>query len=344
MREQSVLLLFDPRMIEHDPGAGHPERPDRLRAVHEALRELPGVTWRSPEPVPRGALCRVHTEHHVDAIDSLRGQRAALDPDTHVSPGSVEAAWLAAGAGVDAVEALFAPEPAQRRAICLVRPPGHHAEADRAMGFCLFNNIAVAAAHALATDRCKRVLVVDWDVHHGNGTQHTFYERNDVLFFSSHQYPFYPGTGGLAEVGRGRGLGHTVNVPMPPGVDGPDLVAIYREILVPLAHAYDPELILVSAGFDAHHRDPLAQLAVDEGSYAQLCALVRDLADQHAAGRMALFLEGGYDLVGLSESMRACAEVLSGRRSPTIDDSAPSDRAGRIIADVRRQHRQFWPL
>ncbi len=259
-----VLLLTDPAMLAHDPGPGHPERPARLEAALAALRAQPvaGTDWRAPGPATREQVARVHDPMYVDAVDALRGQYAVLDGDTFTSPRTVEAAWLAAGAAIEAVEAVVRGE--ARRAFALVRPPGHHAERDHAMGFCFFNNIAIAAAHARESLGCERVLIVDWDVHHGNGTQHTFEERRDVLVFNTHQFPLYPGTGGAPETGRGEGDGFTVNVPLPRGSGDADYAAVYEQLLIPIAEAYRPDLVLVSAGFDAHRDDPLSDMAVTE--------------------------------------------------------------------------------
>ena len=339
---EDVLLVSDDAMMGHVPGAGHPERPDRLRAVLDKLRDCPvdGARWAAPDPVTRNALERVHHEGYVDSVDALRGHRVALDADTVVSPGTVDAAYLAAGAAIDVATAVVNGD--ADRAFALVRPPGHHAEADRAMGFCLFNNIAIAAAHACAALGCQRVLIVDWDVHHGNGTQHAFFDRNDVLLFSAHRYPFYPGTGGFDEVGIGDGAGFTVNVPLPGGFGDPEYLAVFQEVLVPLAATFEPDLVLVSAGFDAHCRDPLGGMAVTDQGFAALCALVRDLADRHASGRLALILEGGYDLAALAGSVHASVEVLAGVAQRSVDPA--SHAAARVIEQVREVHKRFRSL
>ncbi len=313
---RDVLLLVDDTMLGHDPGPHHPERPDRLRAIVAALRGSPvaGVRWVVPRPAPREAIERIHEPAYVDGIERLRGRSAALDLDTTVSPGSIPAALLAAGAAIDAVTAVTAGD--ARCAFALVRPPGHHAEAQRAMGFCLFNNIAIAAAHARAALGCQRVLIVDWDVHHGNGTQHAFYDRSDVLYFSTHRSPFYPGTGGADEVGAGEGAGHTVNVPLGARCGDAEYAAIFDELLGPVADAYRPDLLLVSAGFDAHRDDPLGGMGVTAEGFAALCGRVRGITQRHAGDRLVLILEGGYDLGALAESVHACVEVLAGATCP----------------------------
>jgi acetoin utilization deacetylase AcuC-like enzyme len=330
-------------MLAHDPGPGHPERPARLEAVLGALRAraVPGTEWRAPRPATREQVARVHDPVNVDADDALRGQYAVLDGDTFTSPGTVEAAWLAAGAAIEAVEAVVRGE--ARRALALVRPPGHHAERDHAMGFCFFNNIAVAAAHARQVLGCERVLIVDWDVHHGNGTQHTFEDRRDVLVFNTHQAPLYPGTGGAPETGRGEGDGFTVNVPLPRGSSDADYAAVYDQLLLPIAEAYRPDLVLVSAGFDAHRDDPLADMAVTEEGFAHLCGVVGGIADGCAEGRLVLLLEGGYDLAGLSRSVRRCIEVLAGADTPDVRGT-PGSAASAALHRARVIQSRHWPV
>ncbi|MCU0231683.1 MAG: histone deacetylase [Acidobacteria bacterium] len=338
-----VLLYTDPAMLAHDPGPGHPERPARLEAVLAALRARPvaGTEWRAPRAATREQVARVHDPVYVDAVEALRGQYAVLDGDTFTSPRTVEAAWLAAGAAVDAVEAVVRGE--ARRAFALVRPPGHHAERDHAMGFCFFNNVAIAAAHAREALGCERVLIVDWDVHHGNGTQHTFEERRDVLVFNTHQFPLYPGTGGAPETGRGAGEGFSVNVPLPRGSGDTEYAAVYDELLEPIAEAYRPDLVLVSAGFDPHGADPLSDMTVTAEGFAHLCGVVRGIADAHAGGRLVLLLEGGYDLVALAQSARACIEVLAGGAAPDLRGT-PASAAAAALHRARVIQSRHWPV
>jgi acetoin utilization deacetylase AcuC-like enzyme len=344
--DSDVLLLADDQMLDHDPGPDHPERPDRLRAVVAALRDTPvaGTRWAEPRAASREAIERIHDADFVNLIEGLRGRSAILDLDTTVSPGSVPAAFLAAGAAIDAVEAVFSGD--TPNAFALVRPPGHHAEARRAMGFCLFNNIAVAAAHARAVLGCNRVLIVDWDVHHGNGTQHAFYDRRDVLFFSTHRSPFYPGTGDADEVGAGEGTGHTVNVPLTEPCGDAEFAAIFDELLTPIADAYQPDLVLVSAGFDAHADDPLGGMGVTTRGFGSLCARVRDIARRHSGDRLVLVLEGGYDLGSLAASAHACVEVLAAPPSPpaTAEPASRAHAGAGIIDRVRHAQRDHWPL
>jgi acetoin utilization deacetylase AcuC-like enzyme len=337
-----TLLLTDDRMLDHDAGPSHAERPDRLRAIHAELRRAPiaQVEWRTPQSASSEAVSRVHTSRYVQFIESLRGRTGALDPDTVVSPGSVPTAFLAAGAAIDAVTAVVRGE--ARRSFALVRPPGHHAEPDRAMGFCLFNNIAIAAEHARSELGCQRVLIVDWDVHHGNGTQNAFEDRRDVLVFNTHRYPFYPGTGAATETGTGEGKGFTVNVPLPAELGDADYAAIFREMLVPVAETYRPDLILVSAGFDPHRDDPIGDMKVTEDGFAHLCGVVKDVADAVCGGKLALILEGGYDLQGLAKSVRGCVEVLAGATPPTPSGSAL--RGEQALREAIKAQQAYWPV
>lgn len=328
-----VFLVGDRRMTAHDPGQGHPERPARLDAVLDALEDK-DIT--PAQPAPRDTLERIHPVGYVDAIEALRGQRARVDADTVVSERSVEAALLAAGAAVQAVEAIARGH--SRRAFAFTRPPGHHAEPQRPMGFCLLSNVAIAAAHARAALGYERVLVVDWDVHHGNGTQRAFWDRDDVLFFSLHQSPLYPGGGEVAERGHGPGEGHTINLPLPAGCGDGGYRAAFDDVLRPLAQRFAPDLILVSAGYDAHRADPLGGMEVSTEGFASLCGVVRDIADEHADGALALVLEGGYDLDALSASVRSCVEVLEGSTPPPR--ARPSTREAQIVESLAAMHRE----
>jgi len=337
-----TLLFHDDRFLAHDPGATHPESPARLRAIIQGLERSPlrGTRLVTPEAASREQLERVHHPSYVEEILALDGEHRILDQDTTLSPGSVQAALLSAGAAIDAVTAVSSGQ--AKNAFSLSRPPGHHAEPDRAMGFCIFNNVAVAAAHALATLGHRRVLIIDWDVHHGNGTQAAFYDRDDVLFFSTHRLPFYPGTGALREVGEGKGKGFNVNVPLPARLGDGDYAAIFYELLVPIADAYRPDLVLVSAGFDSHADDPLGGMGVTPAGFAHLCALAGLIADRHAGGKLALFLEGGYDLEGLSRSVHACVEVLTGASPPLL--GPPEPQGLEAIEEAKQIHGRYWAL
>ncbi len=334
-----MRVVHSERMVAHDPGPGHPESPERLRVAAKALKDVAELEWSEPREATDAELERVHHHAYVARIAELRGRVLSLDPDTHLSAGTVEAAYLAAGAAVMATEAVF--RGANTKALALVRPPGHHAEADAAIGFCFFNNVAIAAAHAIETLGCERVLILDWDVHHGNGTQHIFEERRDVLFMSLHEFPHYPGTGALHEMGRGEGRGYTINIPCPGGLGDGDYIHALRSILVPVAASYRPNLVLVSAGFDAHDADPLANMRLSERGYAELMRIVKDIAEQHADGRIVLLLEGGYDLEAMPRSLRACVDVLIGRGGEPLHE--PPTQAGRdVVNAVKDQHSDHW--
>ncbi len=335
-------LVFDDAMIAHDPGPRHPERPDRLRAIYDRLQssDLQGVKWVEPDPVEREALESVHDADYIDTIDGLAGESARLDPDTHVSPKSVDAAHLAAGGAIRATRDVCRGD--VDRAFALVRPPGHHAEADRAMGFCLVNNIAIAAEDALATvDDVDRVLVLDWDVHHGNGTQHAFESRDDVLYVSVHRHPFFPNTGPADRVGEAKGEGYNVNIPLSGGASDSDYFAVFDRILAPIVDEYAPDLLLISAGFDAHQRDPLGGMQVSTDGFEQLCARVDRWAERLADGRLALVLEGGYDLDGLADSVEYCTRVLAGGEVAEREYET-GEAIEATIEDVTRIQSGYW--
>jgi acetoin utilization deacetylase AcuC-like enzyme len=331
---RKTALFADDLLARHDPGPGHPESPSRLAAIRGlfASHPVPGAQWATARPATRAEVERVHAHGYVERIERVRGLSVDLDPDTSLSERSVDAAYLAAGAAIEAVSAVVSGEAA--RAFALVRPPGHHAERERAMGFCVFNNVAIAAEHARQTLGLARVAIVDWDVHQGNGTSETFYRRGDVAFFSTHRAPpFYPGTGLVSERGLDEGRGATTHLPLPAALGDGDYGAIFDEFILPALDDFRPELILVSAGFDAHARDPLGGMRVSTEGFAALCGRLANLADRHAAGRLVLVLEGGYHVRALAESVRACTEVLTGRTPPRV--GAPSSVGREAIAELR---------
>jgi acetoin utilization deacetylase AcuC-like enzyme len=328
----ATLILTDRRFLEHDAGPSHPESPARLKAILGDLERAPptGVVIEVPRPATAEEIDAVHSQTHRQMLQGLAGTRARLDPDTATSERSWEAAVLAAGASVGAVEAVWTGR--MQNAFALVRPPGHHAERAHAMGFCLLNNAAIAAEAALRLG-ARRVLVLDWDVHHGNGTQNIFAARPDVLYMSAHQYPFYPGSGAPTEVGVGAGKGFTVNCALPGGQNDADYGAVFHDLFLPAARAFAPDLVLVSAGFDAHERDPLADMLVSERGFAAMGSAIAALARETCGGKLVLLLEGGYDLPALTTSVRACLEILADRKEefPTgVGTEAP-----RAVAETR---------
>jgi acetoin utilization deacetylase AcuC-like enzyme len=321
----STAYCYDPLFLEHDY-PGHPESRERLERVmaqlaHDGLLE--GMQAIHPSPIGAVALERIHRTDYIETVRRLSERGGGhLDADTYVCRASYNAALLAAGACVDLTGAVLRGEASN--AIALVRPPGHHAMPERGMGFCLFNNIAVAAAAALADFGLSRVLIVDWDVHHGNGTQAAFYGSPQVLFFSTHQYPHYPGTGHWRDKGSGTGQGYTVNVPLSAGVGDAGFRHIYENLLFPLAERYRPELILVSAGYDAHWDDPLAGLQLSLAGYRWLAEEVAALAGGLCEGKLVVVLEGGYNLDVLAHGVASTCRALLGEPEPGPDPLGPA--------------------
>jgi acetoin utilization deacetylase AcuC-like enzyme len=319
---RKTAIFRNPLFLEHDPGYGHPESPDRLAAIYAAL-DAPNYLdhYLLPSFLPAGheLLALNHTVAHIKRVAATKGKIfETLDPDTHTSPRSYEAGCLAVGAVVKAIEMLAAGE--IDNGFALVRPPGHHAERDRTSGFCLFNNVAVAAQYGLERLGMERILIIDWDIHHGNGTQHSFYDTDRVLYFSTHQYPYFPGTGALTETGAGKGEGFNMNVPLPGGQDDRAYAAIFRRLLCPVARQYKPDCIIVSAGFDIYFGDPLGTMGVTTNGFAYMTRMLVDLAAEICNGRLLLALEGGYNLSGLRDGVTACLSELLGEKG--VEDVA----------------------
>jgi acetoin utilization deacetylase AcuC-like enzyme len=329
------LYVRHPSSLEHDTG-GHPENRRRVIAIEEAMsdRDWLGMELVEAPAATRDQLERVHTSAHVESIRELSERGGGpIDLDTVTSAGSWEAALHAAGGAVHAAERLL---DEGGFAFCGLRPPGHHAESDRAMGFCLFNNVAVAAAHAVAELGADRVLVLDWDVHHGNGTEAIFYDSPEVLYASIHQSPLYPGTGAATDFGSGEGEGYTVNLPVPPGSGPDEFLSLAQGVVAPVAREWRPGLLCISAGYDAHRDDPLANCELDDGAFADLASTMRRLGEEIEAPVL-ICLEGGYSLGGLSRSVVTTLEGFTGDRLPREAPAMPA-------ASHRTRLARFWPV
>jgi acetoin utilization deacetylase AcuC-like enzyme len=343
-RSVRLSVFSSARFADHVTPPGHPERVSRgevLISVAADLRSA-GADVVEPRPATDDELLRVHDADYLTLLRETAGRAVALDPDTFTSPDSYAVARLAAGAATGAVDAVF-DGGSGTRAFALVRPPGHHAERARAMGFCFFNNIAVAAAHARARG-VARVAIVDYDVHHGNGTQASFYDDPNVLFISSHQYPYYPGTGAASDTGTGRGRGFTVNLPLPAGATDADYERVFRDVAFPVLRQFAPELILVSAGFDAHADDPLGGMRLTAGEFVRLTAAIGTIADDCCKGRVVALTEGGYDLKALADCTRAVGFTLGGEAPDVPAAEGDTARAAATIAAVVPGLRAHWKL
>lgn len=306
-------LVFDERVLLHDPGPGHPESPDRFRALKQVFNEKKLRERMSPIE-PRMAtdddIHLAHTWPYLEAVKhDVRRKAATLSTgDTGLCEHSLESAMLAAGMSIAAVDVVFTSE--VKRAFAAVRPPGHHATASRGMGFCIFNNSAIAARYARKAYGVDRVLIADWDVHHGNGTQDIFQSDPGVFFFSTHQWPWYPGTGAADETGDGAGAGTTINCPFPAGSGRPEILGAFRKRLIPAMDEYKPGLVILSAGFDSRRGDPLGRFTLGDGDFRDLTLIAMEIAEKHAGGRLVSLLEGGYSLKGLMRSVAAHVETL----------------------------------
>jgi acetoin utilization deacetylase AcuC-like enzyme len=323
--------------LEHDTGFGHPERADRIRAIEAELESRDWLGWERVE-APRATeeqLTRVHPRDYVESVREHSEHGRPFDLDTPTSAGSYEAALRAAGGACALVEALL--RGGERTGFSCLRPPGHHAERATAMGFCLFASVAIAARHALDALGAERVMVVDWDVHHGNGTNALFHDSREVLFVSIHQWPFWPGTGELTDVGEGDGEGYSINVPVPAGTGEAAFLSLLEHVVAPVGRQYRPDLILISAGYDAHRHDPLGGLALETSSYGGMSARMRALGDELGAPVGAV-LEGGYDLKALADSVVETMAALTG-------GATPQEVARHPIADqVIEVGGRYWEL
>jgi acetoin utilization deacetylase AcuC-like enzyme len=344
-------IVKDMRYLRHTAGFAHPESPQRLVAIYEML-ENPLMSWKFTDIEPREAdydeITTVHSPSYVNFIASTSGKPCVfLDRDTATGPETYQIARLAVGGTCNAVDSVVSRE--VDNAFAFVRPPGHHAERDAAAGFCIFNNVAIGAMRAILNHGMKRVLIVDSDLHHGNGTQHIFYNDPRVLYFSTHQYPFYPGTGSVDEIGHGPGKGFTINVPMCGGAQDEDFVKVYLRLLAPVALAYQPELVLLSAGFDIYYQDPLGSMRVRPRGFAALTRVLLNIAANCCQDRFVAVLEGGYHIQGTTQSIKAVLEemldetILSETKLSALEQAAGPD-TNRLINKVARTISPYWDV
>jgi len=342
---RKTMLVADRRYMNHFAGSVHPERPARIAAMIEMAEGLKRSELKHSAPreasIEELALC--HSEEYVATVErTATCDRTDFDPDTHASAETWATARLAAGGVLTAVEAVL--DGAADNAFAIVRPPGHHALPQRAMGFCFFNNIAIAASWLVKVRGMQRVLILDWDVHHGNGTQDIFYESPEVLYMSTHQYPFYPGTGWLDQIGSGAGIGFTVNAPMPATFGDTEYLRVFDRLLLPIARQFKPEFVLISAGFDCHFRDPLGGMRITEDGFLAMTQRLQRLADECCEGRMVAALEGGYDLQALAKCGRSVIDELGKDGDQYIIAAKDGGRAQPIIQRASYFLRDYWQI
>lgn len=339
-------IVRDDRFMNHQMGAYHPESPTRLEVIYGMLEDQDMMDHFTSVPVRRAEreeLLWVHTPNYVDKVASTEGKDYTyLDPDTQTCAGSYEAALLAAGGLCEAVSMVH--DGRLDNAFALVRPPGHHAESARAMGFCLFNNVAVGTRYAQEKLGIRRILVIDWDLHHGNGTQHAFEEDPSILYFSTHQYPYYPGSGAFDETGRGEGEGYTVNIPLSTGCGDGEYTTIFEKIFKPIALEFDPEMILVSAGIDIYMGDPLGGMGVTPEGFSAMTRSIMEMADACCDGKVVLTLEGGYSLQGLRDSVKCILKELADttRTRPGDFMKNTTSNIDYLIQHVTMAHHRYW--
>ncbi len=335
-------IVLDARYQDHNPGPGHPERADRIGTLLSrfASYERAGLKRFPPRRATPEELALVHDTSLIGQVAASAGlEAAAFDADTRVSAQSYETARLATGGLLTLLDAVMERE--VDNGFALVRPPGHHAERNRAMGFCLFNSVAIGAQYLRERFGLSRILVMDWDLHHGNGTQHSFYDDPGVLYLSTHQYPYYPGTGAAEEAGRGSGEGYTVNLPLSAGWGDAAIVSLFEEVIDPICRQFQPEFVLISAGFDAHARDPLGGLTVTAEGFTALARILLRVARDQAQGRCAAILEGGYDLEGLETSVVYVLDEMGGDR---LGSPLPTYERQGLLPNVRAVQRRYWEL
>ena len=338
-----VLWMSDPLFGKHDPGVYHPEKRERFYAIEKMAEEIEEVELNRMKArrATLDELLWVHGKGYIDFVNQNAGRVTHLDPDTGTSEDSVEAAYLAAGAAVEMAKAVI--EGDIKRAFGNLRPPGHHAEANRAMGFCIFNNAALVAEYAVKVKGFKRVAVIDPDGHHGNGTQKQFYRRSDVLYASIHRWPFYPGTGTWEEVGTADGEGFNINFPFSTGANDADFMAAFNQVILPVLDQFEPQLIVLSAGFDAHEDDPLVGMDVTTQGFQAIAEALVGVADKHSEGRLVACLEGGYDLDALADSVRGTLRAFAGEKL-NKNFGNPSFAAADAIERTKKYVSKYWKL
>jgi acetoin utilization deacetylase AcuC-like enzyme len=340
MRRSAILI--DREFLKHLPGPGHPERPERLGVLLDLAETLDPARFQllPPRAASKSEIEFCHDPNYVQLVESTASvSQYPLDGDTITSRDSFAVGLLATGGFLRLLDAVAARE--SSNGFAMVRPPGHHALRNRAMGFCLFNTIAVGAQYLKAVYGAKRIAIVDWDVHHGNGTQEAFYDDPSVLFISTHQYPFYPGTGGIAEVGMKEGAGYTLNVPLPGGCGDAEYLRVFRDIVIPAVARFVPEWILVSAGFDPHRHDPLAGMNVTEEGFSMMSRGMLQLAETYCGGKIAFLLEGGYDLAALKSSVAGVLETLQQTGGEKLSAAVGGEKIDPLIRAVLQTHEQF---
>jgi acetoin utilization deacetylase AcuC-like enzyme len=339
LAKRKTAVVEDERFLGHRGPVGHPERPERISAVGGAIDARgEALTRFAPRAATPDEILRVHSREHFDRIAEASGRAPTqIDPDTYIAAESLEVALLAAGGSAEL--ALRVARGELDSGFAAVRPPGHHAESDRAMGFCLFNNVAIAARALQEEESVDRIMILDWDVHHGNGTQHCFESDPSILYASTHQFPFYPGTGAVGEIGVGRGEGFTFNVPLPAGCGDREYVGAMEHLIAPAARSFRPEMILISCGFDAHRDDPLAAMNVTREGYRDMGAIARALAEDLCEGRILFVLEGGYAASGLEDGVNAVLDVIAGEDSPELPESVPISTGSVLDGVVERVSR-----
>jgi len=342
---RKTMVVVDRRYMNHFAGQLHPERPARIAAMIEMAESLKrsALKHSAPRAASMEELMLCHSQAYVGSVErTANSERTDFDPDTHASAETWTTATLAAGGVLTAVEAVLDGE--VENAFAVVRPPGHHALPQSAMGFCFFNNVAIAASWLIKVRRMRRVLILDWDVHHGNGTQEIFYESPEVLYMSIHQYPFYPGTGWLDQIGTGAGAGFTVNAPMPATFGDNEYLRAFDQLLMPIAQQFKPEFVLISAGFDAHYRDPLGGMRITEAGFLEMTRRLQLLADECCEGKMVAALEGGYDLRALADCGRIVIDELGRDSEEHITAARDGQRAVPIIQRASYFLKDYWQI